>query len=304
MIDTLLKPIKFLSKFNPLKSKVEIKCEDDKCVLVVDEELTKDNSRLDEKSIEDTVLLVEDMYTPLSVAKEEIWRRWDEQDLKVKVELFLKYDIPEIFCDKPKAVIFRNIATPNLELQIAQEYAFLLGLDLVVIEYTIDKFCTRNRDKLHLVKMMFFNDKCKSQVVAKENIISIKEQDNKCFRDIDTMWGENLVSFHHRIFKKFGYENVEFFDASIFKERGLGPYEIYLEILGLCVKNAVLLENFLIKADKGEAKFTEQIIIPAFAEVMNKTGYNPLIIPLLGCDGEGNICWQYYADKIRDDICK
>ncbi len=253
---------------------------------------------------DDKILSVESMYTPLSTVKEEIWKRWNDQELKGRMEIFLNNEIPAVFCDKPKAVIFRNIATPNLELQIAQEYACLLGLDLVVIEYTMDKFCTRNRDKLHLVKMMFFNNKCKSQVVAKENIISIKEQDNKCFRDIDTIWGENLISFHHRIFKKFGYENVEFFDASIFKERGLSPYDIYLKILGLCVKNAVLLENFLIKADKGEAKFTEQVIIPAFVEVLKKTGCNPLIIPLLGCDGEGNICWQYYDDKIKNDVCE
>lgn len=258
-------------------------------------------SEAENQKVENEIISAEDMYTPLSIAKEEIWRRWNDKELMKRVEDFVG-EVPSVFKDKPKAVIFRNIATPNFELQIAQEYAYLLGLDLVVVEYTADKFCTRNRDKLHLGKMMFFDNKCKSQVIAKENIISIKEQDNKCFRDIDTIWGENLVLFHHRIFKKAGFEKVEFFDAAILKEKGLSPYEIYLEILGFCIGNAVLLENFLIKADKGEAKFTEQIIIPAFTEVMNKAGHKPLIIPLLGCDGEGNICWQYYPDKIKESM--
>ena len=245
----------------------------------------------------DKLTVAEDMYTPLSMAKKEIWERWNNKELKKEIEGFLG-EMPDIIKEKPKAIIFRNIATPNLELHIANEYAQLLGLDLVVVEYTIDKFCTRNRDKLHLGKMMFFDHKDKSQAVAKENVIHIKEDDNKHFTEIKTLWGESFISFHHRIFKESGYGNVEFFDASVYKQMGLSPYEIYLKILSLCEYGSILLENFLIKADRGEKRFTEEVIMPAFSEVERKFGFRPLIVPLLAADGEGSVCWQHYPYEV------
>ena len=39
---------------------------------------------------------IKDIYTPLSVAKKEIWRRWNDKELRKKVEDFLGGDIPEV----------------------------------------------------------------------------------------------------------------------------------------------------------------------------------------------------------------
>ena len=244
------------------------------------------------------------IYTPLSVAKEEIWKRWNDKDLKKEVEKFLGNDIPEVFKGEPKMILFRNIATPNLELEIAVGYAKMMEIGLVVVEYTVDKFCTRNQDKLHFGKMMFFRHDDSSQVVSKENVISIQDDDGKVISDIETLWGENLVAFHHRIFKESGYADVETFDASVYKNAGMTPYEIYIRILGLCLRSAVLLENFLIKADKGERKFTHDVILPAFEKLQSEFGIQPLIVPLLAADGEGSIYWQYYSEEIRGYVAE
>lgn len=245
----------------------------------------------------------DDMYSSLSVAKEEVWKRWEDKELAKKVADFMGPK-PEVFSDKPKAIIFRNIATPNLEFCLAKEYAQMLGLELVVIEYTSDKFCTRNRDKLHLGKMMFFDKRDKSQAVAKEKVISIKDDDNKCFTELKTAWGEDFISFHHRIFKESGFEDVKFFDASVYQQSGLNAYEIYLRVLSICASGGILLENFLVKADKGEKRFTEEIIVPAFAEIEKKFGVRPLIVPILSADGEGSLCWQYYPESVKQIVNK
>ena len=39
---------------------------------------------------------IKDIYTPLSVAKKEIWRRWNDPVLRKKVEEFLGGDVPEV----------------------------------------------------------------------------------------------------------------------------------------------------------------------------------------------------------------
>lgn len=244
---------------------------------------------------------VNEIYTPLSVAKEEIWRRWNDKELRKKVEEFLGDDLPDIFSDGPKVVIFRNIATPNFELKLAFDYAKMIGLDLAVIEFTVDRFCTRNRDKLHLGKLFFLDIKKKGcEVKAKVNIIPIKEVDNVPLRDIKTNWGEDLVAFHHRILGKNGYANVRTFDASTYKLNGLGPFEMYLKILGFCSNFSILLENFLVKTDKGERSFTERIIFPAFRKVRQAVRKKPMIVPLMGVNDEENVFWQYYSSDVGD----
>lgn len=237
-----------------------------------------------------------DVYTLLSVAKDEIWKRWNNAKLKEDVKKVLG-EIPEIFQDKPRAIFFRNIATPNLELQLALEQAKMMGLDLLVLEYTIDKFCTRNNDKLHLGKLMFFKNDNRLQIVGKENVIAIKEMDNKCFQEVTTLWGENFVDFHHRLLNSCGYENVKFFDASLFKQEGDGAHEMYTKVLSLCTSSTVLLENFLFKFSKSEKKFVDDIIVPTFKEVSENLGLHPLIVPLVNMDGEDSKHWQYYPER-------
>lgn len=38
---------------------------------------------------------IKDIYTPLSVAEKEVWRRWNDKELRKKVEDFLGGDVPE-----------------------------------------------------------------------------------------------------------------------------------------------------------------------------------------------------------------
>jgi hypothetical protein len=41
-------------------------------------------------------LRLENFYTPLSEAKREIWRRWNDKALRKKVEEFLDGDVPKM----------------------------------------------------------------------------------------------------------------------------------------------------------------------------------------------------------------
>src|SRR5476651_1029958 len=98
------------------------------------------NNGLDEKEFSPG-----DMYTTLSEAKKEIKKRQNNKDLKRKVEEYL-HDIPGVFGDNPKAVLFRNIATPNHESNIFIDLASMLELQPAYLEFSKDKFCTRNKD--------------------------------------------------------------------------------------------------------------------------------------------------------------
>ena len=45
---------------------------------------------------------IDTIYTSLEEAKEEVWRRWNDKELRAKVEESLGGDVPEVFRDEPK----------------------------------------------------------------------------------------------------------------------------------------------------------------------------------------------------------
>lgn len=62
---------------------------------------------------------IKEIYTPLSVAKKEIWRRWNDKDLRKKVEDFLGGELPKALRSKePGAVLSRDVISPNKEFSI------------------------------------------------------------------------------------------------------------------------------------------------------------------------------------------
>ena len=242
------------------------------------------------------------IYTPLSVAKEEIWRRWNDKELKKKVEDFLGGDVPEVFRKEPRSALFRFIATPNLEYVLASEMAKLMDLELVFMEFLGDKFCTRNQDKLYLGKLAFFYQKDgRVYLKQKKKIIDIERCDNKPLREIKTFWGESFIDFHHRIFDE-KYGKTQRFNVSDFKTNGESSYEVYLKVFALFICHGILFENYFIMSNKDEKKFTLNVIKPAFDEIHRIFGIKPLVVPLISSVVEETLYWQYYPDYIMDKI--
>ena len=97
------------------------------------------------------------IYTPLSVAKKEIQRRWKDKKLRKKVEDFLGRDVPDELKKDPKAVLVRHIASPNNEFIRFLNLSELIGLKPKCMEYQHDKFRAENQDKYYLGKLFFFN---------------------------------------------------------------------------------------------------------------------------------------------------
>jgi hypothetical protein len=288
MIDIILKPIRSLLGLNFVKAKVEIKCEDDKCVLVVDKK--------------DEIFSVEDIYTPLSVAKEEIWRRWNNKELRRKVEEFLGDEFPEILSEEPKSVLFRFIATPNFEFRRFFDLSQMINLNPVYAEFLDDKFCTRNQDKMCLGKIVISNGENKK----KKNIINFQDSDNKKFSSIEILGGKKMVDFHHEIFSKL-FKDVQNFDVSRFKTNGETPKDVYVKFLSLFLCNGVLFENYISKDAGYEKEFTNTVVLPAIREVFERFNVMPLIVPLLPISAEDQIDWMWYPQDIEecmDNFCK
>lgn len=244
-------------------------------------------------------------YSSFEDVKIEIQKRWQNEALKERVRDYLNGDIPEPFQCAPRAVLSRNIISPDHELMHFLKMAEDLGLEPLGLEGINDLFVTNNEDKMLLVKLRFFEgyDKKHNVISRTKTIVDIKDAQGKKLSEITTLWGENLVDFHHRILHKYMSKKIELYDDfQWFTDSGMktsiGQY--YKNFLALFVVHGVLFENF---TDVGnEAQFTQDIFLPAFHEVTEKIGVSPLIIPAQPEDEVMDMYWWCYPSIVLEDI--
>lgn len=242
-----------------------------------------------------------EIYTPLAEAEKEIWRRWNDKDLRKKVEEYLNGNVPEFLKDKPKLYFARQVITPNFELLHFLKVAGHLDMDFVLPEYSGDKFSTKNGSKYHLGKLYFHNGKGKNggDKLGTVKVIDFDSAEGKKLNKIKTLWQEDLMDFHHRILFSFVPEiKSKMFDISEWKKcTGAALEEFYPNFLALFLCNGILFENFLI--NKEEKFFTENIVLPNIKKIEKKFGLKPLIVKLLPPKNEDSACWFHYPGFIE-----
>jgi hypothetical protein len=261
-------------------------------------------SKKDKKIAEKDEFDIKELYTPLSVAKKEIWRRWKDKKLRKKVEKFLGRKVPKPFRKEPRAVLSRSIITPNVEFFHFLDQAKITTLIPLGLEGVEDKFCTKNYDKASLGKLAFFrkgdvrnrikNIECKKNIV---NAVDMMASDGKRLCDVDTLWGESLVDFHHRMLTFYDSDIEKFDDFKWFGYQGKKGdiYKYYKNFFAFFICHGVLFENFITK--RSEKEFTNNIVIKSYKEVKDKFGVTPLIVPLLPFKYDDHWYFRSYIEK-------
>ncbi len=236
------------------------------------------------------------VYTPLRAALEERKKRRSDREIERKIAEFLHGDIPVFLSEKTlKAVLFRQVATPNYEVR---RFLHLVegigGLEPVLWEYYEDKFTSNNSWKYTLGKIPFFMGQKQNapQRIERIRIIDFDRYDGKKLSRVKTIWGQPLVEFHHKLFEHtyISLPDGYFFDSSGWSAKhGDTAAHYYAPFLSLFVKHALLFENFML--DEKELSFSKEVFLPAFIEVYRRTGRKPLIVCLEPTEIEGEEYW-------------
>jgi len=254
---------------------------------------------------------LDEIYTTLEEAKNEIKRRHKDIELKKKLDSFWGENKPDfINNDGPRSVLSKSIMTPNLEFKYFLDISKEIGLGICLWEYHNGKFVCKNQEKRHLGKMFFYHGhgKKNGNKIDHKNIIDFNKEEGKKMNQVYTFCDKNLVEFHHKILKEhFPDENFNIKDISEWfdKTRYLDAY--YLYYLSLFIRDHILFENFFFDGEKEESKFTWDNFLPSFKKATEIFGYKPLIVPLLPHDHEKNHFWLSYdeeAEKIVKSIIK
>jgi hypothetical protein len=245
---------------------------------------------------------LDEVYVSLDFAKEEIARRWDDKNLRLKVESLLNGDIPEILKSSPKAVISRHVMSPNFELLNFLKSVKESGLQPAGLEYTHDKFVSKNEDKYYLGKLVFFEGLGKKggEKISSLKVVDFDLCDGKKIVDIKTTWGQDFVSFHHELVYPFlGRENIADMSDN-YRRNGLQASNYYRYILSLFICHGVLFENFLLSDIYKE--LTKNILLPSFRAVADTYGVKPLIVRLVPGESEEDIHWRQYPFSIKEKV--
>ena len=258
------------------------------------DEITSDRKKFDET-----------VYTSLEDATVEIKKRWEDGKLKelLEREYFTK-GLPPPLRDSPKLVLVRQLATPNYELQRFIDISNTGGMGKVILEYLDDKFTPNNALKHHFGKLVFYDGVGKKGglKLSYEAIIDFNKSNGHRIRDVQTVWGQSLVDFHHELLRKvFPKHDLTLYDASRWASLYGGNAKIYYRTLvAFVIQNGILFENFILAKD--ELDFTKEIFLPAFFDVWDKTGKKPLIVALEPTDKADDDFWLYYPMSSRHII--
>lgn len=244
-------------------------------------------------------------YTHWEDALAELDRRASDEKLQSYIDSLLPHGLPPVMEGKRSMVLFRHIATPNYEIQRFLICADSLDtLQPLILEYTNDKFNNRNEMKFVLGKVPFHKglNKLGEPIIERHNIIDINASNNKPISEVETVWGQRLVDFHHEMFEhSFPHLKGNVFDLSEWLHKfGPSARDYYKGFLALFLRDAVLFENFLV--DGKEYEFTRDVIMPAFMEIEQECGVRPLIIALEPTHIEGDQFWISHDIKHKHHI--
>ena len=188
--------------------------------------------------------------------------------------------------------------SPDNETKTFYEKNKEIEINPIAFEYLDDIFITTNHGKSCLGKMVFYKGLDKNHRPVTSSIYSIDltgVNENKIFKDIKTLWGENFVDFHHRILKK--KYDIDLFDGSEwYKKMGGKPELFYRSYIALFTIKNVLFEDM--EAGR-EEKFFNDIIFPAVEFVKKEFGLKPLIMPMNVLNDWNNIYWWSYPEDVK-----
>ena len=248
------------------------------------------------------------LFTEPRIALWELKQRRQDAVLKKSVRQKLGSTSEKLLkqFSKPRAVFFRQVATPTHETLRFLKLAKQMNLKPLILEYHDDKFVSaENRSKRALGKMPIYQHTGSDgrEMMEYETICDFNISTGKKFKDVVCLNGEKMITFHHRLFRTITGLNPKTYsvDASDwFKSAGEKAELYYEQLLTLFIRDGILFENFM--PFRSESAFTKSVVIPAFKKLKSLYGVEPLIVRLAPEKEEMRQFWDAYPRKTKKHI--
>jgi hypothetical protein len=230
------------------------------------------------------------LYLSLDEARKQLHKRWCNTELKQQIEVELGDRLWPAFSDKPRAVLFRQLISPDNGFTFFYQCAKYINAAPYCPEYQGDIFVSFNVEKKGLGRLRLTLE---DGTRACANIMDFYAHEKKKLSEVVLKTGESLVDFHHGLLKMTGYD-VEVFDNTQWLYSIGSAAEYYYYYLLHCVAHGVLFEKF--EGDEHETDFANTIVVPAIERIKKKTGLSPMVVMLYPehqDELEGFYWWSY-----------
>src|SRR3989338_2263073 len=248
-------------------------------------------------------LNLKDFYTPAKEAGQIIREHWQNKELRKTIEERFGAGIPHEVLGSPHGVLWRQICTPDHEFARFLDLAKEANIEPLCFESVEDKFVADNFTKLGLTNLPFMTGVAKNgkTIAAKVKIIDFNESGGKRLCDVQTLWGEPLVDFHHwflcEVFPLMKGKAVDIYDWT--KKQGSTPREYYPALLAFALTHYILFDDYDLLA--AEDEFTADAVLPAFKQIEAEFDLRPLVVKISNPgEHEADQYWWCYSKETRD----
>lgn len=218
--------------------------------------------------------MMENIYVSLDEAREEIKKRWNDVELRKKVEEELGDNFWSEFKLKPRGLILKNLISPENGLVFFMQCSKYIDITPLAFECLGDVFVSLNEEKKGMGRLHVQLENKKRVVL---DIINFHLWEKKKFSEIITKTEESLVDFHHKLINYSGY-NIEIKDKTDWIIKKNKPSDWYYLYLLHFIAHGVLFDVFQTEEDEKEDVFTKNIVLPALEKIEEKFGKKPLIV--------------------------
>lgn len=237
---------------------------------------------------------ISDIHLSLDAAREALGRRWQDTTLRRAVENELGDNFMPQFTVRPRAVSFRQLASPDNGFMFFFHAAKYIGATPLILEYHDDMFTHLNEEKKGLGRLhVMTQDGMKARV----DIMDFHANEKKSLGACKLKTGERLVEFHHRLFERSGC-TIELLDNSAWFRRYGEPKDFYYRLFLHYVAHGLTLESLFDETASGVA-FLNEVVEPAIERIERRYGLKPLVVrqyPTEQTEDEDFYWWAYPAE--------
>jgi hypothetical protein len=218
------------------------------------------------------------LYHSLDSAREEIRKRWANNELKKAVEKELNCNFWGEFKQTPRSLLWRPILSPDNGLIFFLQCSQYAGVTPLAFEFLGDMYLSTNEEKRGLGQIRV---KLENENRATFNLFDLHKWNKKLFGNIVIrgLPSLHLIDFHHELLAKSGY-SIEILDKTNWVKNIGRPKDFYYPYLLHFIAHGILFEVFYQENCMSEISFTNEIIMPAIEKIRENYGLSPIVVRL------------------------
>ncbi len=217
---------------------------------------------------------MENIYLSLDEAREKLRERWNDVELKSKIENELGDKFIQQYSSGPLGITTRQIISADNGCSFLDYAAHYIGAKPCAQEFYGDKFVHFNEEKKGLGRLRITLN---TGEYATIDCMDFHACEKKKLIDCQLKSGESLVEFHHEL---LAIDNIgiEYFDNTNWYHSIGHATDYYYYMLLHFVAHGVLFETFYDEGGTTEDEFTHNVVYPTINRIHEKFGLMPMLI--------------------------